>query len=180
MKKKWSSDKVRVVQKWLLERWPEIFTIAPDMKPLSLNIYRDILEFRDENPQLSGRVLREVLKRHTSSYGYLYGMLKYSHRYNLSGEQGDAIAAEHRAWAKNTLKSKQKVAQKVRKSRGQKAALVHSDRNSDRNSGRNFRPRQVSGETLAGRTVRKAPVIRYKQPKRKQIGNSRQLDLLAG
>ena len=78
MKKKWSSGKVRIVQKWLIERWPEVFTPSADLKPLSLSVYKDILEFREENPELSGRVLREALKRHATSYGYLYGCLLYT------------------------------------------------------------------------------------------------------
>ena len=170
MKKKWSSDKVRVVQKWLIERWPEVFTPSADLKPLSLSVYKDILEFREENPELSGRVLREALKRHATSYGYLYGMLKYSHRYNLGGDQVEVIAPEHRAWAKSTLKLKQKVAQKVRKQNGQRAP------NTGSGARQSARP---LGSAVHGRTVRKAPVIRYKQPKRRQIDTSRPLDLLA-
>ena len=170
MKKKWSSDKVRLVQKWLVERWPDVFTPSADLKPPSLSVYKDILECRLENPELSGRVLREALKRHTTSYGYLYGMLKYSHRYSLNGEQVEAIAPEHRAWAKNTLKLKQKVAQKVRKQKGQHAAINRSG------VAQSARP---LGSSVHGRIVRKAPVIRYKQPKRRQIDTSRPLDLLA-
>jgi len=147
MKKKWSSDKVRVVQKWLVQRWPELFTQASDLKPLSLSVYKDILEFREENPDLSGRVLREVLKRHTTSYGYLYGMLKYSHRYNLKGEQVEVVAPEHRSWARNTLKVKQKVAQKVRKQKGQQTAIVRS--------GSKLSARSLGG-SVHGRTVRKS------------------------
>ncbi len=171
MKKKWSSDKVRVVQKWLIERWPEMFTPSSDLKPLSLSVYKDILECRSDNPELSGRVLREALKRHTTSYGYLYGMLKYSHRYSLTGEQAEVIAPEHRIWARNTLKLKQKVAQKVRKQKGQQAVTTRG------NSKLSARP---LGTSVHGRTIRKAPVIRYKQPKRRQIDTSRPLDLLAG
>jgi sRNA-binding protein len=171
MKKKWSSDKVRLIQKWLIERWPELFKSSADLKPLSLSIYKDILEFRDENPELSGRVLREALKRHTTSYGYLYGMLKYSHRYGLDGEQIEVVSPEHRDWAKSTLKVKQKVAQKVRKKRGQQLAIARA--------GARAAKTQPLTASVHGRTVRKAPVIRYKQPKRRQIDTSRPLDLLA-
>ena len=175
MKKKWSSDKVRSIQKWLVERWPELFTPAPDMKPLSLDIYKDILEFRNENPNLSARVLREALKRHTSSFGYLYGMLKYSHRYNLSGEQADVIDSGHREWAKNTLKVKQRIAQKVRKKRGQQGSIPRTGSRDLR-----LRPLSNGSKLIASRSERKAPVIKYKQPKRRQVDPSRTLDLLAG
>jgi len=169
---KWSSDKVRVVQKWLIQRWPEVFTPSSDLKPLSLSVYKDILEFRQENPELSGRVLREALKRHTTSYGYLYGMLKYSHRYTLAGEQAEVVAPEHRSWARNTLKLKQKVAQKIRKQKGQQSAVTR---------GRSKLSTRSLASAVHGRTVRKAPVIRYKQSKRRQIDTSRPtLDLLAG
>jgi len=169
MKKKWSSDKVRAVQKWLKTRWPEVFTQSSDLKPLSLGVYKEILAFREENPALSGRVLREALKRHTTSYGYLYGMTKYSHRYNLSGEQTEVVTPEHREWARATLKRKQKVAQRVRKQQGQQIAVKRHSKLSTR----------TLGTTVHGRTVRKAPVIRYKQSKRRQAVTSRSLDLLA-
>lgn len=170
MKNKWSSEKVRVVQKWLVERWPEVFTPGPDLKPLSLSVYKDILEFREENPALSGRTLREALKRHTTSHGYLYGMLKYSHRFNVEGEQVEVIAIEHKRWARETLKLKQKIAQKVRKQKGQQASFSRS--------GEKLRARPVTG-SVHSRTARKAPVIKYKQPKRRQIDTSRPMDLLA-
>jgi len=124
MKNKWSSDKVRIVQKWLVERWPDVFTPAPDLKPLSLDVYKEILQFREDNPQVSTRTLREALKQ---------------------------------------------LAQKVRKQRGQRVALAQGARP---------KVRAPLSASVHGRTVRKAPVIRYKQPKRRQV-TARPLDLLA-
>jgi len=117
MNKKWSSEKVKEAQRWIIKRWPESFTQGPDLQPLSLNIHKELLTFRSENPQLSSRVVREVLKRHTTSYGYLYGLTKNSHRYNLENKPVEEVSAEHKAWARETLRKKQKLAQKVRKER---------------------------------------------------------------
>jgi len=119
MNKKWSSDKVKEAQRWIIKRWPESFTQGPDLRPLSLNIHKDLLTYRSENPQLSSRVVREVLKRHTTSYGYLYGLTKNNHRYDLENNPVGEVSNEHRAWARETLRSKQKLAQKIRKERKQ-------------------------------------------------------------
>ncbi len=156
MNKKWSSDKVKDVQRWLIKRWPESFTRGPDLRPLSLQIHKEILAHRDENPQLSTRVVREVIKRHTTSYGYLYGMTKHDKRYNLQGEAVGMVSPEHRDWARSALKVRQKAAQAIRKAsrkkiqeqRKTKVAVV---------------PRASAGNTADG------PLIRYKPARRKIV-----------
>ena len=162
MKKKWSSDKVKEAQRWIIKRWPEMFTQGPDLPPLSLQIHKELLSYRNENPALSGRVVREVLNRHTNSYGYLYGMLKSSSRYDLEKKPVGEVSAEHRLWARETLRKKQKLAQKVRRD-AVKAAREQMK------ASRIQRKKAVGAHSDKTNSEKANPVIRYKQARRKII-----------
>lgn len=158
MKNKWSPKKVKEIQAWLAERWPGLFATRPDQLPLSLSIHKEILQFRHENPDLSCRLLNEALKRHVTGYGYLYGMQKHTHRYDLEGNKVGTVSTLHRAWAKNTLRVKQKLAQKVRK---EKIASLKSMQ----------KAKLVRKPVCENRAVTKptGPVIRYKPSRKKRI-----------
>jgi len=160
MKRKWSSGKVKEVQRWLIKRWPESFTQGPDLRPLSLQIHKELLKFREENPQLSSRVLHEVLKRHTTSYGYLYGMIKHKKRYDLDNQAVGEVSVEHRDWAKATLRKKQKLAQKLRK---QAKRELQSQRRKPV-AGKQQEKVVFKSATASGTA---SPVIKYKQARRK-------------
>lgn len=159
MNKKWSSDKVKRAQQWLIEQWPDLFTPGPDLKPLSLKIHKEILQHRLENADISSRVLQEALKRHTTSFGYLYGMTKSSHRHNLDGEPVEPITASNRAWAQKTLRLLQKISQKTNRS---KAMVRKANKQLPL---RSVRPKYATPLTPTVRTAE----IRYKRPKRRVI-----------
>ena len=178
MKKKWSSDKVKEVQRWIIKRWPDSFTQGPDLRPLSLQVHKDLLKYRDENPLLSGRVLREVLKRHTTSYGYLYGLSKHDKRYDLDGKPVGDVSPEHREWARNTLKLKQKEAQRIRKEARKQGKLSSapgkastSQRSVTHGSATHGSATQGDARILSKTTDSRSasPVIKYKQTRRKLI-----------
>ncbi len=175
MKNKWSADKVRLTQRWLIERWPELFKPGPDLLPLALDIHVDILKYREENPDLSRRVLSEALKRHTGSFGYLYGMRKNSHRYNLVGKAVQEVSGEHREIAREKLRQMQKQGRrKVRN--GNVAPLNVSETKAARgeNDQRSIAKRKTT------RVAAKAPVIVYKSPKRRVVHRSENGLSLAG
>ena len=159
MNKKWSSAKVKDVQRWLIKRWPESFARGPDLRPLALQVHKEILAHRDENVQLSTRVLREALKRHTTSYGYLYGLTKHKQRYNLKGESVGEVSGEHREWAISALRAKQKEAQRIRKE-------------ARRGAQQKSKPSLVKDNPKNKPDIRSAgagPVIKYKPAKRKLV-----------
>jgi len=165
MKRKWSANNVKHLQKWLESRWPDLFQPGPDLKPLSTSIYKEILAYRGESEYLTGRVLREALKRHTTSFGYLYGMAKNTHRYNLAGEAVEPILGEHRAWALRTLRILQKISQKNRKpqrNRGNVPSIAKKSVRPQQQFSRPVRPRPALSNTPA-------PVIKYRQPKRRIV-----------
>jgi len=144
--KKWSADKVKAVQAWVINRWPDLFTPGPDLKPLALKVHKQILEHRDENPMLTRRVVEEVLNRHTSSFGYLYGLLKHRDRVDLNNAPVGEVSLEQRRFARATLKTRQRAQQKMR--RGLKARKSNK-RNDNRGKSQS------------------APVISYKSKHRK-------------
>ena len=111
MKNKWNSKQVRAAQAWLVATWPHLFTSGRDLKPLSLKIHKDILQQPGRPAEVSRRALMEALKRHTTSFGYLYGIIKFTHRHNLTGEQEEVIFPAHKQWAKQTLRKIQKLSQ---------------------------------------------------------------------
>ena len=162
MNKKWSSKKVKSVLLWLEKRWPQLFAPGPDRQPLALDIHKEILKFRSECPELSRRTLDEALKRHMTSYGYLYGMSKHSHRVDLSGKQVGLVAENHSAWASQLLRKMQKDAQRARKGRKKPASG---------NRGKpvflNKRQSIKSPEMVTGGVA--SPVIRYKQRRRRTV-----------
>lgn len=158
MNKKWSPGKVKQTEKWLREKWPDLFTPGPDLKPLSTRIFKDILAYRIENDELSGRVLREALKRHTTSFGYLYGMMKNTHRVDLNGKPVEPISAEHRAWASKTLRLLQKIGKKSRKPSGNRMGPKH---NCDGKRVQTLRRKPGIGRE------RPAPLIKYKPTRRR-------------
>ncbi len=111
MKNKWKSNQVRAAQAWLTATWPQLFAAGRDLKPLSLKIHKDILQHPNRPAEISRRALMEALKRHTTSFGYLYGIIKFSHRHNLAGEPEEIIFPAHKQWAKQTLRKAQKLSQ---------------------------------------------------------------------
>ena len=176
MNKKWSSKKVKNIQDWLAQRWPAVFSAGPDRKPLALDIHKAILVHRSENPDVSRRALDEALKRHMSSHGYLYGMLKHSHRHDLSGEKLEPISPGHRKWAAEVLRKKQKEAQRARKA---KKYAARSSRRAKppataptRHSGTTHRP--VADLPSKSGAV---PVIRYKQRRRRAVESTAEVEL---
>ena len=175
MKNKWSANNVKAVGAWLQKRWPALFTPGPDRQPLALDIHKEILSFRSELPELSRRTLDEALKRHMTSYGYLYGMSCHSHRVDLSGNKVTPVSDGHRAWAAQELRKKQKEAQRASKqrrkkpvkgNRGQKPAFLE-------NSPARSPARRSAGVSPGANN----PVIRYKQRRRRVVPRSTPVEM---
>ena len=111
MKNKWNSKQVREAQQWLKTSWPQLFENGRDLKPLSLGIHQEILQQPTRPETVSRRALMEALKRHVNSFGYLYGLIKSTHRHNLKGDHEALISPAHKQHAKMTLRRTQKLSQ---------------------------------------------------------------------
>lgn len=115
MKNKWNSDQVRSAQQWLSATWPHLFEEGRDLQPVTLRIHKEILQQPGRPDSVSRRALMEALKRHVTSFGYLYGVIKSTHRHNLQGEAVELISPAHKQWAKMILRRAQKLAQATSK-----------------------------------------------------------------
>ena len=83
----------------LRELYPALFTSPP--RPIKLRVQADIQarspgEFT--KPQLSA-----FLRRYTGSFAYLNALVKATHRFDLDGNPGDEVSAEHRQAALDEL-----------------------------------------------------------------------------
>lgn len=172
MKNKWSGDKVRLIQRWLVVRWPELFKPGPDLLPLALDIHVEILKYRDENPELSRRALAEALKRHTGRFGYLYGLRKNQHRYNLVGKAVQKVSPEHKDLARESLRQLQKQGRR-------KVSNGNVESANGKNVGTG--PELIGERGPSRRKSVSAPVIVYKSPRRRRVVARPESDLsLAG
>ncbi len=115
MKNKWRASQVRAAQQWLQETWPALFSTGRDLKPLSLKVHKSILQHPTRPADISRRALVEALKRHTRSFGYLFGVTKHTHRYDLDLQPVEPIAEQHRQWAQKTLRRQQKLSQAAKR-----------------------------------------------------------------
>lgn len=130
MKNKWHANQVKIAQKWLAETWPGLFTPGRDLKPLSLKVHKEILQHPGRPAGAPRRAVTEALKRHTKSFGYLFGLTKHSHRYGLDLAPAEVISEIHKDWAQRTLRRQQKLSQasKRKAARVQPIQREHSSR----------------------------------------------------
>lgn len=162
---KWSSAKVKKVQQWLVESWPELFTPGPDSLPLSLDVHKEILKYREQNPELSRRTLDEALNRHTKSFGYLYGLCKHKQRFNLVGKAVQDVEVEQKEKARATLREMQRIAQKKRKME----RLAMGNKRSNLVNGNQPLNGEMPVRAPVSSAARKTPVISYRQKRRKLV-----------
>lgn len=87
----------------LLLRLQEISPTFRDCRPLALRIDKAILA---RFPELDRKVVRSAMRLHTNSTRYLKAMEKGGERFDLDGTADGEVAAEHRAFAAQTLKER--------------------------------------------------------------------------
>ena len=94
----------------LKQLFPGLFAGQP--KPLKLRIQADI---QARSPGVfSKQVLSAFLRRHTGSTSYLIGLTRASHRYDLDGQPGDELLAEHRQAAQDELARRRELSESRR------------------------------------------------------------------
>lgn len=87
----------------LLKRLQEQFEVFRECRPLAIGIDKQLLA---KMPDLEKKVLRLTLRHHTNSVRYLKSVEKGTHRFDLEGNQSDALTDEHRQHAAETLKER--------------------------------------------------------------------------
>jgi len=85
--------------------FPGLFANPP--KPLKLRIQADIQERAPG--QFTKQQLSAFLRRYTGSHGYLNALARGTHRFDLDGNAGDELSAEHRQAAADELARRRQV-----------------------------------------------------------------------
>lgn len=87
---------------WLYEHFPDCFNLET-LKPLKLNIDKDIYPYLEQEGALSKIKVRVALKYYTSNLDYLKALINGTHRYDLEGQQIEEITQEQKAFARVKL-----------------------------------------------------------------------------
>ena len=98
----------------LLKEFQEQFAVFRDCAPLAIGIDKQIIAAM---PEVNRKLLRTALGIHTNSLRYLKTMEKATVRFNLNGEEADAIPDAHRAHASKSVQERIKKDAEIRKAR---------------------------------------------------------------
>lgn len=79
----------------LAQKFPQCFSVEGDAKPLKIGIFKDLAERMEDEGVVSRTQLRQALRRYTSSWRYLKCVAKGGTRFDLDGQQGDALENDH-------------------------------------------------------------------------------------
>ncbi|MCX8730446.1 RNA chaperone ProQ [Gilliamella sp. B2969] len=103
---------------YLVEQFPNCFTLEGEAKPLKIGIFQDILSRLSESEVLSKTKLRVALRAYTMSWRYLYSIKAGANRVDLDGNPDDLINEEQEQYAQQQLKeSKQKAKERAKEKR---------------------------------------------------------------
>lgn len=87
----------------LLKKLQQEFPSFRDCLPLAIGIDKQLVA---RQPELPRKLLRIALGQHTNSLRYLKSLEKATHRFDLDGQQGEALTDEHRKHAATTLRER--------------------------------------------------------------------------
>lgn len=93
---------IKVTLAWLYEQFPTCFN-QNELKPLKLNIDKDLFPFLEKNQAPSKAKLRDALTFYTNNIHYLETVISGTHRYDLEGHQVEEITQEQKAYTQEKL-----------------------------------------------------------------------------
>src|SRR5690606_6420406 len=91
-------EETKITLAWLYEEFPLCFNQS-EIKPLKLNIDKDIFPFLEKEQAPSKAKLRDALTYYTNNIHYLEAVIKGTHQYDLEGNQVQEITQEQKAYA---------------------------------------------------------------------------------
>ena len=91
-------EEIKTALRWLYEKFPACFN-QKDLKPLKLNIDKDLYLLLKQEGAPSKSQLRNALAYYTRNILYLEAVIKSTHRYDLEGNQREEITAEQKVYA---------------------------------------------------------------------------------
>jgi sRNA-binding protein len=91
-------EETKITLAWLYEEFPLCFN-PKEIKPLKLNIDKELFPFLEKEGSPSKAKLRDALTFYTNNIHYLEAIIKSTHRYDLEGNQVQEITQEQKAYA---------------------------------------------------------------------------------
>lgn len=100
---------------YLVQQFPNCFTLEGEAKPLKIGIFQDISTRLENNEVISKTKLRVALRAYTMSWRYLYSIKEGSHRVDLDGNPVEVISKDQMDYAQQQLKeSKEKAKERFK------------------------------------------------------------------
>ena len=92
---------------YLVEKFPECFSIKGAVKPLKIGIFQDLSVALVDDETVSKTRLRQALRHYTSSWRYLKSIKAGVFRIDLEGKDAEEIDEPQAEYARKTLKESQ-------------------------------------------------------------------------
>lgn len=99
----------------LAQKFPMCFSVEGEAKPLKIGIFKDLAERMGDEERVSRTQLRQALRRYTSSWRYLKCVAKGGVRFDLDGQQGEALENDHIEHAAKALEQSKARFEKKKK-----------------------------------------------------------------
>jgi ProP effector len=96
-------EKIKAVQAWLEETWPNAFNLK-EPKPLKRHIDQEILSQAED--RFSKLQIRRAIHAYTKRQAYLEAILKADGRYDLQGNKVEEIKENEQTYSQQTLETK--------------------------------------------------------------------------
>lgn len=104
---------IKAVVQFLVDTYPNCFTLEGEAKPLKIGIFKDIAERLGEECEYSRTSVRAALRRYTASWRYLSAVKAGVVRVDLNGEAAGDVSEEHAQHAETQLaESKARAAER--------------------------------------------------------------------
>ena len=91
-------EEIKTTLTWFYEKFPLCFN-QNELKPLKLNIDKDLFLFIEKEHIPSKAKLRDAFTYYTNNIHYLEAVIKGTHRYDLEGNQVQEITQEQKTYA---------------------------------------------------------------------------------
>ncbi|MDX1706485.1 RNA chaperone ProQ [Pseudidiomarina sp.] len=108
---------------YLVEKFPQSFSLEGEPKPLKIGIFDDLATRLADDDKVSKTRLRTALRHYTNSWRYLRAVKAGTPRIDLDGNAAGTVEAEHQQHAEETLaQSKSVAAEHAAKKKQEEAA----------------------------------------------------------
>lgn len=88
---------------YLSEKFPHCFVAEGEAKPLKIGLFQDLAAALESDDKINKNLLRQVLRKYTLSWRYLYACREGAVRVDLSGNAAGVVDSQQAEHAAQTL-----------------------------------------------------------------------------